>query len=50
MPHISARCKNVQSDIEDKQERRLALCYLKFHAYAIIRQPVRRDSNISMAL
>ncbi len=32
-PHHSARCTNVQSDIGEKQERRLALCYLKFHAY-----------------
>ncbi len=39
-PHHSARCTNVQSNIELKQERRLALCYLKFHANAIIRQTI----------
>ena len=28
MPHHSARCTKVQSDIEEKQERRLALTFL----------------------
>ncbi len=36
--HHSARCTEVQSDIDKKQERRLALCYLKSNGHAIIRQ------------
>ena len=39
-PHRSARCTKIQSDIDVKQERRLALCNLKFHVLAIIRQTV----------
>ncbi len=37
-PHPSAQCTKVKSDKEQKKERRLALCYSKFHAFAIIRR------------